>query len=80
MSTRIQIEARKVVREGKPPFWVAHPPKFSCAINLNEVKLLIFPSRNNEEDFTVFLDDPKEYRPPTSQRPTQDDGDSDDGE
>lgn len=62
MTTRINIEAYKVVREGKEPFWIAHPPKFNCSINLKEVKMLIFPSRSNPDDFTVFFDDPKEER------------------
>lgn len=61
---RIQYEAKRVEPQDpdKPVFWVADPPRFSCGVNLNELKILIFPSRQREGDYTIIMDDPAPRR------------------
>lgn len=62
MPMRISYEAKRVEQPGKPVFWVSNPPRFNCNVNLNELKLLVFPSRQKEGDLTVILDDPRLVR------------------
>ena len=61
MAHRVDIEAKRVEHNGNS-FWVSEPSNFSCKVDLSEVKVLIFPSRRREGNFTIVFDDPREYK------------------